>query len=92
VVDVSEVAPSELMQLHHSTRDALADSISKHELQTIKLKKRISELEDALSPRPLFAQPLAILSARTYSSKYNNNIKTNHEGPTIVEWNQTLCC
>jgi hypothetical protein len=33
------------------------------ELQTIKLKKRISELEEALTPKPLFAQPLAILSA-----------------------------
>jgi hypothetical protein len=63
VVDVSGVAPSELMQLHHSIGDALADSISEQELQTIKLKKRISELEEALSPRPLFAQPLAILSA-----------------------------
>jgi hypothetical protein len=26
------------------------------------LKKRISELEEALTPKPLFAQPLAILS------------------------------
>jgi hypothetical protein len=56
------VAPSELMQLHCSTGDALADSILEQELQTIKLKKRISELEEALTPKPLFAQPLAILS------------------------------
>jgi hypothetical protein len=42
-------------------RDALFDSISDQELQTIRLKKRISELEDALTPKPLFANPLAIL-------------------------------
>jgi hypothetical protein len=63
VVDVSGVGPSGLMKLHHSTGDALFDSISDQELQTIKLKKRISELEEALTPKPLFAQPLAILSA-----------------------------
>jgi hypothetical protein len=62
MVDVSGVAPFELMQLHRSIGNALANSISEQELQTIKLKKRISELEEALSPKPLFAKPLAILS------------------------------
>jgi hypothetical protein len=55
VVDVSGVALYELMQLHRSIGDALADSISEQELQTIKLKKIISELEEAPTPNPLFA-------------------------------------
>jgi hypothetical protein len=57
------VGPSGLMKLHLSMGDALSHSISEQELQNIKLKKRISELEEALSPKPLFAQPLAILSS-----------------------------
>jgi hypothetical protein len=51
------------MQLHHYTGDGIADSILEQELQTIKLKKRISEIEDALSSRPLFSQPMVILSS-----------------------------
>jgi hypothetical protein len=74
------------MKLHHSTGDALVDSISEQELQTIKLKKRISELEEELTPKPLFAQPLAILSDRTDSSKYSRNLKSNQESASIVEW------
>jgi hypothetical protein len=48
--------------LHITTGDALAHSISEQELKNIRLKKRISKLEDALSPKPLFAEPLAIIS------------------------------
>jgi len=32
-----------------------------HDLENTKLKKIISELEDTLSPRPLFAEPLFIM-------------------------------
>jgi hypothetical protein len=35
------------------------------ELENTKLKKRISELEDSLSPRPLFAEPLSIMVPET---------------------------
>jgi hypothetical protein len=51
------------MQLHCSIRDSLKDSILEQEFQTIKLKKIISELEESPTPKPLFAQPLAILLA-----------------------------
>jgi hypothetical protein len=61
-VDVSGVRPSGLLKLHITTGDALAHSISEQELENIRLKRRISELEDTLSPKPLFVEPLAIIS------------------------------
>jgi hypothetical protein len=60
-VDVSGVGPSGLLKLHLTTGDALSHSISEQELENIKLKRRITELEDTLSPKPLFAEPLAIV-------------------------------
>jgi hypothetical protein len=48
--------------LHLTTGDALAHSISEQELENIKLKRRISELEDALSPKSLFVEPLSIIA------------------------------
>jgi hypothetical protein len=49
--------------LHFTIGDALAHSISEQELENVKLKRRISELEDALNPKPLFAEPLAIVAS-----------------------------
>jgi len=43
----------------------LAQSIVEQELENTKLKKRISELEDSLNPRPLFAEPLSIMVPKT---------------------------
>jgi len=45
-----------------TTRDDLVHSISKEELEIIKLKRRISELEDALSRKTLFTEPISIFS------------------------------
>jgi hypothetical protein len=42
--------------------DTLAHSISEHELENIRLKRRISEPKDTLSPKPLFTKPLSIFS------------------------------
>jgi hypothetical protein len=61
-VDVSGVGPLGLLKLHITTGDTLSHSISEQELENIKLKRRITELEDALSPKPLFAEPLAIVA------------------------------
>jgi hypothetical protein len=61
-VDVSGVGPSGLLKLHITTGDALSHSISKQELENIRLKRRIRELKDTLSPKPLFAEPLAIVA------------------------------
>jgi hypothetical protein len=54
-VDVLGVRPSRLLKLHFTIGDALAHSISEQELDNVKLKRRISELGDALNPKPLFA-------------------------------------
>jgi hypothetical protein len=48
--------------LHITARDALVHSISEKELENGILKIIISELEDALSPNPLFVEALAIIS------------------------------
>jgi len=42
--------------------DALAHSISEQYLENFKLKRRISELEDALSPKLLFVEPLSMMA------------------------------
>jgi hypothetical protein len=86
VVDVSGVALSELMQLHRSTGDALADSILEQEFQTIKLKKIISELEEELNPRPLFEKPLSILSPEQTPPSTPTISRPITEGPAIVKW------
>jgi hypothetical protein len=52
------------MKIHDSIEDSLSHSISEKELQNIKLKKRISELVEALTPKPLFSQRLAIILAK----------------------------
>jgi len=62
VVDVLGVGPSELMKLYIYVGYFFSHSNSEQKFQNIKLKKRISELKEALSPKPLFAQQLAILS------------------------------
>jgi hypothetical protein len=54
--------PLRLLKLHITTGDTLSHSISELELENIRLKRRISELEDTLSPKPLFTEPLAIVA------------------------------
>jgi hypothetical protein len=61
-VGVSGVEPLRFLKLHNTIGDDLAHSISYQELENIILKRRISELEDSLSPKPLFAELLAIIS------------------------------
>jgi hypothetical protein len=53
-VDVSSIGTYGILKLHLTIGDTLAHSISEQELENIKLKRRISELEDALSPKLLF--------------------------------------
>jgi hypothetical protein len=50
--------------------DALAHSITEQELENAKLKKRISELEVALSPRPLFVEPLSMMTLTNSLKKH----------------------
>jgi hypothetical protein len=61
-VDVSRVRPPRLLKLHIFTGDALAHSILEQEMENIKLKIRINELEETLSLKPFIADPLAIIA------------------------------
>jgi len=46
---------SRVLKFHQAMGEALAHSITEHEIKNEKLKKRVKELEDALSLKPLFA-------------------------------------
>jgi hypothetical protein len=62
---VSRVGPYGILKLHLTTEDALVHSIIELALENIRLKNSISELEDALSLRPLFVEPLSIIVLET---------------------------
>jgi len=81
-VDVFGLGPSIILMLHFTIGDSLDHSIIEKELENIILKNRISELEDPLSPRPLFVEPLSIIVPKTIpqgtpciSSKVKKNAK-----------------
>jgi len=53
--------PLDILIFHQATGEALAHSITKRELENAKLKKRIRELEVALSLRPLIVDPFSLM-------------------------------
>jgi hypothetical protein len=59
-VDVANMRPSQICQLHTATGEALHDSIERMETHNARLKDRVKELEDAFFPMPLLVDPLAI--------------------------------
>jgi hypothetical protein len=58
-LDLANMQPSKISQLHMETRDALHDSVGVIEAENARLKDRIKELEEALFPMPLLGSPLA---------------------------------
>jgi hypothetical protein len=56
---------SQICQLHIASGDALHDSIGGIEAENARLKDRVKELEEALIPMPLLANPLAIAMPAT---------------------------
>ena len=64
-VDVANMWPSQICQLHTMTGEALHDSIEHIETHNAKLKDRVKELEDAFFPMPLLVDPLAIAMPST---------------------------
>jgi hypothetical protein len=64
-VDVANMRPSQIFQLHIATEEALHDSIGGIETENARLKDRIKELEDAFIPMPLLVDPLAIAMPST---------------------------
>ena len=61
--------PSWISRIHRETKDALDDSIGGPEVENMKLKERIKELEDTLMPLPLLSSPLTIFGPTTPATK-----------------------
>lgn len=59
-VDVLGVGPTRLLKLHMAKRDTLTHFDIEQEIENMWLKRKINELEEALSHRPSFMHPLAI--------------------------------
>jgi len=60
---------SQICQPHIVTGDALDDSIGGIEAENARLKDQVKELEEALIPMPLLANPLAIAMPKTPAAK-----------------------
>jgi len=64
-VNFANMCPSQISRLHRATEDALDDSIGGIEAENARLKDRVKELDEALIPMPLLANPLAIAMPAT---------------------------
>lgn len=58
-IEIKNSNPKGVMELHQETGEALAHIVDDHERENVRMKKRVSELEVALSPQPLFLEPLS---------------------------------
>jgi hypothetical protein len=68
-INLHNMYPSNISQIHQETRDALENSISGLEMEKFMLKERIKELEETLMPLPLFSTPLAMIGPTTPTEK-----------------------
>jgi hypothetical protein len=62
-INLRNMRPSQLSQMHQATGDPLENSISGLEMENVMLKKQIKELEATLMPLPLFATPLEMVKS-----------------------------
>ena len=60
-VNLRNMRPSQIYKIHKTIGDALDDSIGGLEVENIKLKEMIKEVEETLMPPPLLTIPLAIV-------------------------------
>jgi hypothetical protein len=64
-INLWNMRPSQISQIHRTTGDALDNSIECLEAENIRLKEQIKELEGALMPLPMLASPLAMIGPTT---------------------------
>lgn len=60
-VDLKDMHPSQISKIHEAIGDALDDSIDWLEVENANLKERNRELENALMPLPILANPLSMV-------------------------------
>jgi hypothetical protein len=65
-VEVKGLKPLGLLKLHQAMGESLAHSIIEYEIENERLKKRVSELEEALTLKPLFEKPLAMMLSKEF--------------------------
>jgi hypothetical protein len=68
-VNLRNMRPSQISQIHPTTGDSLDDSIRGLEEENAKLKEKIKELEEALMPLPIPASHLAMIRLTTPAAK-----------------------
>jgi hypothetical protein len=69
-VEIKGFKPSRVLKVHQDTGDTLAHSITKREIKNERLKKRVRQLEEALTQKMLFAKPLAMMVPRSSLGKW----------------------
>jgi hypothetical protein len=64
-LDLANMRPSQIYQLHNVSGESIHDSIGDIEAENARLKDRVKKLEEALIPMPLLVNPLAIAMPAT---------------------------
>lgn len=70
-IEIKNENPSDAMELHRETDEALAHTVDDQEMENSRLKQRIVELEASLNPHPLFSNPLQL--SNQFKSHQTNN-------------------
>jgi hypothetical protein len=78
--------PSRVIRFHQSTSDALNHSITEQKLGDYKLKKQICALEYDPSPRPLFTEPLSMMTPDKFPEEISgSNSKVKKDAKLLMD-------
>jgi hypothetical protein len=86
-INLRNMRPSQISQIHRETRDALDNSIGSIEADNVRLKERIKELEETLMPLPVLASPLVMIEPRTPATKLKGSANLLTSSRCYVEKN-----